>query len=175
MPWSLSTSAIILVLCVVVSSLGTWRVTADYKDNKWSAIVAEQSIAASKTLLDATTRTSEIERTHNAIATDLEAKAIESSKRLDEEMATNRTLARKLRGLRDPFAKSTCRSAVSGTTQPPSLADDSSAEGRLSDEVKGLLSPEASEFLLNFARDADTAAQYANTCHQWVKEINGTR
>lgn len=167
MPWSLSTSAIILVLCVVVSSLGTWRVTADYKDNKWSAIVAEQNIAASKTLLAATTRTSEIERTHNAIATDLEAKAIETSKLLDMELATNRTLARKLRGLRDPFAKSTCRSSVSGTTQPSGPVDDSSTEGRLSDE--------ASEFLLNFARDADTAAQYANTCHQWVKEINGTR
>jgi hypothetical protein len=166
-PWSLSTSAIILVLCVVVSSLGTWRVTADYKDNKWSAIVAEQNIAASKTLLAATTRTSEIERTHNAIASNLEAKALESSKRLDEEMATNRTLARELSGLRDPFAKSTCRSTVPGTSQSTGHADDSSAEGRLSDE--------ASEFLLNFARDADSAAQYANTCHQWVTEINGTR
>jgi hypothetical protein len=155
------------VLCVVVSSLGTWKVTADYKDNKWSAVVAEQSIAASKALLAATTRTSEIERTYSAIATDLEARAVESSKRLDEEMATNRTLARKLRGLRDPFSKSTCRSAMPGTTQLTGPADDSSAEGRLSDE--------ASEFLLNFARDADTAAQYANTCHQWVKEINGTR
>lgn len=167
MPWSLSTSAIILVLCVVVSSLGTWRVTADYKDNKWSAVVAEQSIAASKALLAATTRTSEIERTYSAIATDLEAKATETSRLLDKELATNRTLARKLRGLRDPFAKSTCRSAVPGTTQPSGPTDDRSAEGRLSDE--------ASEFLLNFARDADAAAQYANTCHQWVKEINGTR
>jgi uncharacterized protein YgfB (UPF0149 family) len=155
------------VLCVVVSSLGTWRVTADYKDNKWSAVVAEQSIAASKALLAATTRTSEIERTYSAIATDLEAKAIETSRLLNKELATNRTLARKLRGLRDPFAKSTCRGSVPGTSHPTGPTGDSSAEGRLSDE--------ASEFLLNFARDADTAAQYANTCHQWVKGINGTR
>ncbi len=164
---SLRTSALIIILCVVVSSLGTWRVTSSYKDNKWESVIAEQRIASSKALLVAITRTSEIERKNNAIAADLEAKALESSKRLDEEMATNRTLARKLRGLRDPFAKSTCRSAVSGTTQSPGPTDDSSAEGRLSDE--------ASEFLLNFARDADTAAQYASTCNQWVKEINGTR
>lgn len=164
---SLRTTALILIFCVVASSIGTWRVTSNYKDNKWKAVVSDQQATASKTLLAATTRTSEIERTHNAIATDLEARAIETSRLLDKELATNRTLARKLRGLRDPFAKSTCRSTVPGTTQPTGPADDSSAEGRLSDE--------ASEFLLNFARDADSAAQYANTCHQWVTEINGTR
>ena len=163
----LRTTSLILIFFVVASSIGTWRGTSNYKDNKWKAVVSEQQAAASKALLAATTRTSEIERTHNAIATDLEAKAIETSRLLDKELATNRTLARKLRGLRDPFAKSTCRGSVSGTSQPTGPAGDSSTEGRLSDE--------ASEFLLNFARDADTAAQYANTCHQWVKEINGTR
>jgi hypothetical protein len=33
------------------------------------------------------------------------------------------------------------------------------------------LSAEASEFLLEFARDADRAAQYASTCSAWIKEL----
>lgn len=37
------------------------------------------------------------------------------------------------------------------------------------------LSAEASEFLLEFAREADRAAEYANTCHRWIEEVNGRR
>ena len=33
------------------------------------------------------------------------------------------------------------------------------------------LSAEASEFLLEFARDADRAAQYAQTCSFWIQQV----
>lgn len=34
------------------------------------------------------------------------------------------------------------------------------------------LSVEASEFLLEFTRDADRAAQYAKTCYDWVQQLS---
>ena len=34
--------------------------------------------------------------------------------------------------------------------------------------AEGQLSREASQFLLDFAEDADRAAAYANACYEWV-------
>jgi len=34
------------------------------------------------------------------------------------------------------------------------------------------LSAEASEFLLEFAREADRAAQYAKTCYDWTRQLS---
>ena len=85
--------------------------------------------------------------------------------RLAALRADNRRLSAELGGLRDPFAAPACpvSTAPDGTVDPA----DPAAVGRLS--------AEASEFLLGFAYDADRAAEYASTCHQWVKQLKGTQ
>ena len=50
---------------------------------------------------------------------------------------------------------------------------DNAADGGLSTAAEGLLSPEASEFLLDFARECDQAADYAKTAHDWAVRLKG--
>lgn len=156
--------AIALGIGVLVGSLPTWWLTAEYKDNKWMAQIEAQKVEAAQQLQEATEKVVATERKHNAIATQLEIKNAEQQTSLDRALADNRRLASRLGGLRDPGSRASCSSAVpttSGTAQQPPT-----------EAAAGRLSAEASEFLLEFARDADRAAQYANSCHDWITKIN---
>lgn len=78
-----------------------------------------------------------------------------------DEVERQRGINERLGRLRDPGRTGQCGgAAVSGTGPAASSADDGAA-GRE-------LSAEATRFLLDFARDADRAAVYAETCHRWV-------
>lgn len=156
--------AIALGIGVLVGALPTWWLTAEYKDNKWMAQIEAQKVEAARQLQEATEKVVATERKHNAIATQLEIKNAEQQTSLDRALADNRRLASRLGGLRDPGSRASCPSAVPTTSstaqQPPAEA------------ASGRLSAEATEFLLEFARDADRAAQYANSCHDWISKIN---
>lgn len=156
--------AIALGIGVLVGAIPTWWLTAEYKDNKWMAQIEAQKVEAARQLQEATEKVVATERKHNAIATQLEIKNAEQQTTLDRALADNRRLASRLGGLRDPGSRASCPSAVStasGTAQQPSAEASS-----------GRLSAEATDFLLEFARDADRAAQYANSCHDWINKIN---
>lgn len=156
--------AIALGIGVLVGALPTWWLTAEYKDNKWMAQIEAQKVEAARQLQEATEKVVATERKHNAIATQLEIKNAEQQTSLDRALADNRRLASRLGGLRDPGSRASCPSAVSttsGTTQQPPA-----------EATSGRLSAEATEFLLEFARDADRVAQYANSCHDWISKIN---
>ena len=159
--------ALVFMVGVVLGSIGSWKVTSNYKDTKYqNTILSNEKLAAEK-FAEASDRAAEIERTHAALAQDLEIKNVEANKLLDEALAKNRSLARKLGGLRDPLAKPPSGCPVPSGTGTPSNPDDGATTGRLSDE--------ASEFLLEFSREADEAANYATTCHNWAKELNGRK
>lgn len=163
----LRTTAIVAALALVWGALGSWWLTAEYKDNKWKAKIEAQKVEAARQLQEATQRVIEVERQNNAIATQLEIKNAETQTQLDRVLADNRRLAAQLGGLRDPGRRTSCPSAVpsaAGASQQPSAQ---ASDGRLS--------AEATNFLLEFAREADRAAEYAATCHEWVKQIDGRR
>ena len=157
--------ALVFIVGLVLGSLGSWKVTSSYKDTKYQNIILSNEKLAAEKFAEASDRAAEIERNHAALAQDLEIKNVEANKLLDEALVENRRLARELGGLRDPFAKSSSGCSVPPSTGTSSNPDDGAASGRLSDE--------ASEFLLEFAREADAAANYATTCHNWAKELNG--
>lgn len=114
---------------------------------------------ASAALQAATERAMIAERQNADMANNLEVQNAKNRKRLDAVLADNRRLARELGGLRDPYATASgC--AMPTSAEPTGSAAYGTATGRLSDE--------ASHFLLEFARDADQAAEYAATCYQWI-------
>ena len=76
------------------------------------------------------------------------------------EVDRQRRRADSLGRLRDPGRATACRPAVPATSGPTS--------GPVADATGGDLSAEATEFLRDFARDADRAAVYANACHGWI-------
>lgn len=146
-----------------IGSLGSWYLTAEYKDASWTASIEKQKVEAAKQLQAATNRAIEAERSQNKLANQLEVKHVESERQLDKALADNRRLARELGGLRDPGRRPSC-----GGTVPTDSTTSSQPEGGTTGAE---LSEEASEFLLEFARDADRAAQYASTCSAWIKQL----
>ena len=160
---NLKAAAFTLAAGLAIGSISAWYLTAEYKDAKWGEAVADQKVEAAAKLQAATQRAIEAERRHNELADQLEVKHVENQQALDRVLADNRRLARELGGLRDPGRRPSC-----GSSAPSGPA----TTGQPEDGTTGAeLSAEASEFLLEFARDADRAAQYAKTCYDWVKRL----
>lgn len=156
----------LIIACVAAFAVGatsSWWLTAEYKDNKWIAKVEAQKVEAARQLQEATEKVIELERQRNQIATKLEIQNAEKQTELDKAMADNRRLANQLGGLRDPGRRQSCPTALPNATTATQQPSDASSDARLSTE--------ATEFLLSFAREADRAAQYANTCYQWLQQV----
>lgn len=161
---NLKVAVFTLAAGLAVGSLSAWYLTAEYKDAKWGKAVADQKVEAAAKLQAATQRAIEAERRHNELADQLEVKHVENQQALDRVLADNRRLARELGGLRDPGRRTSCGSSV-----PADPATAGQPEGGTTGTE---LSVEASEFLLEFARDADRAAQYAKTCYDWTQQLS---
>jgi hypothetical protein len=157
-----------LVAALALGAGSAWKLTADAKDDHYTAIIETQRANAEEALRLAQNKAIAIERKHNALATELELSHAERSKEKDKMLADNRRLARELGGLRDPGKRPACNAAVPANAAATGTAADNAADGGLSVAAEGLLSPEASEFLLDFARECDRAADYAKTAHDWA-------
>lgn len=137
-------------------------ITSNVLNAEHRAQINLMRLEAEENIRIATNKAIQLERNANALAIKLEVKNAETRKQLDDVLSNNRRLSRELGGLRDPFATSS--SCALPTPEPgASITIANAAEGRLSNE--------ASEFLLEYAREADRAAEYANTCFQWIKEV----
>jgi hypothetical protein len=159
----LKTTLLAMVAAGLLGALGSWYLTGKYKDNKWTAAAKQQQVDAAKQLQAAMERAIAAERRQTELSNQLEVKHVESERKLDAALVVNRRLARELGGLRDPGRRPSCGGTV------PEAADTASQPAGGSTGAE--LSAEASEFLLEFARDADRAAQYAQTCSFWIKQI----
>jgi len=153
-------AAALAVASLILGAVSAWQLTANYKDSHYTAIIESQRANAEQALREATDKAIKIEREHKALADKLELSHAERDAEKDRMLADNRRLARELGGLRDPGKRPACRGSVPATSGPPVAAVDDPADGRLS--------AEASEFLLNLARECDAAADYANTAHDWA-------
>ena len=158
------TALVALAIGLGVGAAGSWYLTSEYKDSKWSAAVEKQKVEAGRQLQSATERAILAERRQNELANQLEVKHVESERKLDQALSDNRRLARELGGLRDPGRRPSCGGSVPADATTTGKPEGGSAGAELS--------AEASEFLLEFARDADRAAQYAKTCYDWDIELN---
>jgi hypothetical protein len=155
---------IALAVGLLVGVLGGWYFTAEYKDATWTASIDKQKSEAETQLQAATERALAAERKNNELGNQLEKQHVEATQKLDVTLADNRRLARELGGLRDPGRRPSC----SGTVPSASTTSSQPDSGATGTE----LSTEASEFLLEFARSADAAAQYAKTCYDWTQQLN---
>ena len=164
MIWTLLTGRIGIALgsALAAGALAAWG-TASFLGATHEAEVQSIRAEAAQRYADAQQQALTIERAHAELATKLEVQHEANRTRLAALRADNSRLARELGGLRDPYAAPACpvSTAADGTVDPAAAA------------ATGRLSAEASEFLLGFAYDADRAAEYASTCHQWVKELKG--
>ena len=148
------------VASAALSAWGTWT----FLDARHEAEIQSIRAEAAEQYAAATQRAVEVERAHAQLATQLEVQHEKATRQLAAIRADNRRLAAAAGGLRDPFA-------AASTCPVPTITD--SAVDSAATATTGRLSAEASEFLLDLAYDADRAAEYASTCHQWVKELKG--
>jgi len=165
MLWPLLTGRLGIALgsALAAGALAAWG-TATFLSASHDAEIQSIRAAAAEQYATATQRAVEVERAHAQLATQLEVQHEKATRQLAAVRADNRRLARDLGGLRDPFA--------AASTCPVPTGSDSAVDPAATATV-GRLSDEASQFLLEFAYDADRAAEYANTCYKWVKQLKG--
>ena len=155
--------ALAAIAGLLIGVVASWWLTGSYKDASWRATIEVQKVEAARQLQVATEKAVQTERDNQRLANQIEVQHVQSTKQLDAALADNRRLARELGGLRDPGCRTSGECSVSSNSSSTGVIAAGSSDGRLSDE--------ASEFLLEFARQADEAAQYAATCHQWIKQL----
>jgi single-stranded DNA-specific DHH superfamily exonuclease len=148
----------------IFGAFASWWVTSDYYQARYDAAVARQKAEAVAVLQEATERAIAAERLNNKLAQTLEVSHAQNRQKLDAALSDNRRLARELGGLRDPGYREGSSCTVPSTTTGSGIAIRQPATGRLS--------AEATEFLLEFARDADRAAEYAGLCSDWIKKLD---
>lgn len=172
MIFGLRTTLIAAMLAFSFGATSTWWLTAEYKDNKWEAALSKQKGEAATTLQTATVAANTVERKNRDLADTLEINHVNAAKKQDDLLADNRRLARELGGLRDPGRRPSGRCTVPAPTGSTGKPADQAPGAELSTEGEGVLSPEASAFIIELAAEADRSAQYAGLCHMWVTELS---
>ena len=157
---SLQSMAIAFAAGALLSVPLTWYATAEYKDALHTAQISKQKAEAAHVLQQETEKVIAAERKTAKLKDELELQHAKSLEQVNTIMAENKRLARSLGGLRDPGRRESCNGTLPSTGKTPGLDSDPTSEGRLSSE--------ATEFLLEFAAEADRAAIYAQTCHEWA-------
>ena len=152
---------------LLIGSLSTWYLTAEYKDATWSAAVNQQQVDAAGVLQAATVKAMETERAAQVKVRELEAQHDQEEAALVVIESRNRELARQLGGLRDPGRRTSGADAVPGHA--------TSTDGIATAASTGQLSAEASEVLLSAAAEVDGIALYAKTCYEYVQSLQPTR
>lgn len=148
---------------LLVGSLGSWYLTAEYKDATWSASVAQLQIEAADSLQVATVQAASIEREAGIKVRELEAKYHETENNLAVIRQRNRVLADQLGGLRDPGRRTSGHDTMPGSA--PSSANHADPT------TSAYLSAEASGVLLDAAAEVDGLASYAKTCYDWSRVV----
>jgi len=117
----------------------------------------KERVAAAEALVQETAKVLAAEQRATTQRNELEVENARINRRVEETLANNRRLVRELGGMRDPGRSEEACATLSG------------APGRVAGGTAGArLSEAAEEFLLELAADADRAAAYAQTCHQWA-------
>lgn len=132
---------------------------AGWNINGWrlNAEIAQLHVTWNQAYSNQVQLTLNTERDLTKLNQQLETDHATTQQKIHQLYTDNRSLAQQLGGLRDPASANWRTLPKTDTTCQCAGA---AREGRLSDQ--------ATQFLLELARDADSAAEYANTCHQWA-------
>lgn len=133
--------------------------------------IAEMQAVQAQALAEAQEHVKEVEREQRSKAEEAEKRYLQATQDTQALADANADLARKLGGLRDPYATSKCVSRASTPASSSTASSGNEVAGK-SDESEGLLSPEASAFLLRQAKRCDKVIDYAWTCYGWVQSRN---
>jgi len=154
-----------ILICISLSAAGA----AGWAVNGWrlEAQIAEMRASSAKAVADQAARVTEMERAAVAKIRDVEIHAYDAQKVADETLAENRRLITQLGGMYDPGKPATTTKCLPAKPATASIAVDQPATSRLSDE--------AAQFLLELAADADRAAIYATTGHEFALRNQGPR
>lgn len=159
--------ALAAVLGLVVGATGSGLLVKRYVNNAWLVKIDKQKLEAANQLQTATVRAVKAERAQTEIATELEIQHELGKQKLDDTYRDNRALSTELGGLRDPGRRpggSCPTGATAGAAQQPACEATGTA-----------LSATASNFLLEEAKLADVAAEYASTCYAWLQRLKGLK
>lgn len=149
---------------LLIGGGASWYFTADYKDASWKTEISAQKAEADKQLEAAKERTQKVEKRAIELANSVEVLNGQHEKKLKDVYAVNRRLTAELGGLRDPGRRPSSANTVPSNSTAPAQSETETTGAQLS--------AEASEFLLEFARQADEAAQYATTCYTWANQLD---
>lgn len=161
--------AALALATLLAGAVTAWNV----QDWRWTARMEKARNAALATLNVETEKARSAERRNTLITEQLERTHAEASQRVDEALATNRRLVRELGGLRDPGRRVVHTYPVPGPAPASREPADQAPGSELPAESEGVLSEEASEFILGTANEADRAATYAATCYHYVNKVIG--
>lgn len=159
---TLKTTVITAGVSFAIGAGSAWWITADYKEAKYQAILAEAQKSALNALIKAQESAIQKERENNRLAQELEVQNEKHRKELDKLESELRGYVTELGGLYDRYAtcSSTSMPPNAGTTPQPTTP----APGcKLSKQLEGLL--------LSESKRADQAASYAKTCYDWVQKL----
>ena len=162
---NLQTTLIAAVIAFLLGAASAGTVVYRYEEATWTAAIEKQKREAAELLQVKTLEVAAIERGRAAVNAQLERDHEDHRNRIEAALADNRRLADQLGGLRDPGRRPGGCRPVPGAAGSAGPAQDGSAEGGLS--------AEASRFLLEFAAEADRAAEYAGICREWAGNLNG--
>lgn len=173
---AIQTTAAALALGLALGAAGAWWQTRSAVNDRWEARWAERDLQTARALAEAAAAAHAAERRHAEIANRLEVQHAEATQRLATVQADLRRAVRDAGGrLRDPHA-------VAPACPVPAAADAAQrpAEPAPAGDVPApaggvVLSDQTTAFLLDLAADADAAAEYAATCHAWVRALREAR
>lgn len=151
---------------LLIGSLGTWYLTAEYKDALWGASVNQQKVEAAGLLADEVEKVVKRERTAQIRVRELELEHESTTDHLEALERTNRTLAAQHGGVRD-----TGRRANSAHPVPPTATQAAGAANPAQCDTR-VLSAELTEELITKAALADRYLEYAWQGYQWSLEVD---
>lgn len=138
-------------------AVGGGYFTYSFVTARWEAATERLKSESAVLLQQSTEKAMRIERVYAANARKRDIEHAKSQKLLNEQTVETRRLVYAAGGLFDPGCGQGGSNDVPGTPGSTSRPAGCPAPTRLSNET--------TEFLLNFAAEADAAANFARTCH----------
>ena len=162
---TIKTTVIAAGISFAAGAVSAWWVTADYKEAKYTAVIAKMKLDAADALAKAQQKAIEVERENNRLAQEIEVNNAKHKQELAKLTRDNRRLVAE-RGLYDRGAsQSDC--AMPADPNPTGKPACTATGNRLS---AGL-----SEFLLRQFERADEVAAYAKACYEWIQRLEVKR
>lgn len=166
LPPGFQINAALLGAGLLIGSVASWYLTAEYKDASWQASVNAINIEAERTLRKSLEAAHEIEMAQQKRISNLEAAYADDVDELEKVRNDNRALSIRLGGMRDPGRRPSCDGTVREKADASTVREGGYSEGRLSEE--------AERFLSDLTFDADRAAVYALKCKALVEGLGNT-